>query len=108
MDITLARTFLEIVDCGNFVRAAERLHVTQTAVSVRVQSLEAQLGRKLFIRNKAGATLTPVAPATMASVAATVRASRRRRAVELLMRNVLPDRSNRAQSCRSVGREPGG
>jgi DNA-binding transcriptional LysR family regulator len=59
MDITLARTFLEIVDCGNFVRAAERLHVTQTAVSVRVQSLEAQLGRKLFIRNKAGATLTP-------------------------------------------------
>lgn len=59
MDITLARTFLEIVDCGNFVRAAERLHVTQTAVSVRVQSLEAQLGRKLFVRNKSGATLTP-------------------------------------------------
>jgi DNA-binding transcriptional LysR family regulator len=59
VDITLARTFLEIVDCGNFVRAAERLHVTQTAVSVRVQSLEAQLGRKLFVRNKAGATLTP-------------------------------------------------
>ncbi len=58
MDITLARTFLEIVDCGNFVRAAERLHVTQTAVSVRVQSLESQLGRKLFLRNKAGATLT--------------------------------------------------
>lgn len=58
MDITLARTFLEIVDSGNFVRAAERLHVTQTAVSVRVQSLEAQLGRKLFVRNKAGATLT--------------------------------------------------
>jgi DNA-binding transcriptional LysR family regulator len=59
LDITLARTFLEIVDCGNFVRAAERLHVTQTAVSVRVQSLESQLGRKLFVRNKAGATLTP-------------------------------------------------
>jgi LysR family transcriptional regulator, flagellar master operon regulator len=59
MDITLARTFLEIVDCGNFVRAAERLHVTQTAVSVRVQSLEGQLGRKLFVRNKSGATLTP-------------------------------------------------
>jgi DNA-binding transcriptional LysR family regulator len=58
MDITLARTFLEIVDCGNFVRAAERLHVTQTAVSVRVQSLESQLGRKLFVRNKSGATLT--------------------------------------------------
>lgn len=59
MDIALARTFLEIVGAGNFVRAAERLHVTQTAVSVRVQTLEALLGRKLFVRNKAGATLTP-------------------------------------------------
>lgn len=58
MDIALARTFLEIVDCGNFVRAAERLHLTQTAVSVRVQSLESRLGRKLFVRSKAGATLT--------------------------------------------------
>lgn len=58
MDIVLARTFLEIVACGNFVRAAERLHVTQTAVSVRVQTLEALLGRKLFVRNKSGATLT--------------------------------------------------
>jgi LysR family transcriptional regulator, flagellar master operon regulator len=59
MDIALARTFLEIVACGNFVRAAERLHVTQTAVSVRVQTLEELLGRKLFVRNKSGATLTP-------------------------------------------------
>jgi DNA-binding transcriptional LysR family regulator len=59
MDIALARTFLEIVACGNFVRAAERLHVTQTAVSVRVQSLEGLLGRKLFVRNKSGASLTP-------------------------------------------------
>lgn len=58
MDITLARTFLEIVNCGNFIRAAERLHVTQTAVSVRVRTLEDLLGRKLFVRNKAGATLT--------------------------------------------------
>jgi DNA-binding transcriptional LysR family regulator len=58
MDITLARTFLEIVACGNFVRAAQALHVTQTAVSVRVRTLETLLGRKLFIRNKAGASLT--------------------------------------------------
>jgi LysR family transcriptional regulator, flagellar master operon regulator len=58
MDIVLARTFLEIVTCGNFIRAAERLHVTQTAVSVRVRTLEELLGRKLFVRNKAGASLT--------------------------------------------------
>ena len=59
MDITLARTFLAIVSAGSFARAAERLHVTQTAVSARVQALEAEIGRRLFVRNKAGAHLTP-------------------------------------------------
>lgn len=59
MDVALARTFLEIVACGSFMHAAERLHVTQTAVSARVRSLESLLGRTLFVRNKAGATLTP-------------------------------------------------
>ena len=54
-----SRLMDEIVACGNFVRAAERLHVTQTAVSVRVKTLEALLGRTLFVRNKSGATLTP-------------------------------------------------
>jgi DNA-binding transcriptional LysR family regulator len=58
MDIILARTFLEIVSCGNFIRASERLNVTQTAVSMRVRTLEELLGRKLFVRNKAGAALT--------------------------------------------------
>ena len=58
MDINLARTFLEIVTTGNFLRAAERLHVTQTAVSARVRTLEELLGRKLFVRNKSGALLT--------------------------------------------------
>ncbi len=59
MDTELARTFLEIVSSGSFVRAAERLHVGQTTVSARVRALEQQLGRSLFIRNKGGASLTP-------------------------------------------------
>lgn len=58
MDTTLARTFLAIVESGSFLHAAQRLHVTQTAVSARVKSLEALLGRTLFVRNKSGATLT--------------------------------------------------
>ena len=58
MDISLARTFLEIVATGSFLRAAERLHVTQTAVSARVRTLEDLLGRRLFVRNKSGASLT--------------------------------------------------
>lgn len=59
MDITLAKTFLAIIDAGNFREASERLHVTQSTVSARVKSLEEQLGKPLFIRNKSGATLTP-------------------------------------------------
>jgi LysR family transcriptional regulator, flagellar master operon regulator len=59
MDITLARTFLSIVAAGSFLRAAERLHVTQTAVSARVRTLEQQIGARLFVRNRAGASLTP-------------------------------------------------
>ena len=59
MDIVAARTFLEIVKTGSFVRAAANLNITQTAVSARVRVLEEQLDRQLFIRNKAGARLTP-------------------------------------------------
>ena len=59
MDVELARTFMEIVRARSFVRAAEQLNVSQTAVSARVRTLEEQLGRPLFVRNKNGASLTP-------------------------------------------------
>jgi DNA-binding transcriptional LysR family regulator len=58
MDLNLARTFLEITATGSFQSAAERLYVTQTAISARVRTLEGLLGRKLFIRNRSGASLT--------------------------------------------------
>lgn len=58
MDTELARTFLSVVAAGNFVKAAERLFVTQSTVSARIQSLEEQLGCRLFERNKNGTTLT--------------------------------------------------
>lgn len=59
MDTELARTFLAVVAAGNFVSAAERLHVTQSTVSARIHSLENMLGARLFVRNKAGTFLTP-------------------------------------------------
>jgi DNA-binding transcriptional LysR family regulator len=58
MDIDLARTFLEIVRLGSLMAAAEKLHVTQTAITARVQKLESHLNCKLFIRNRTGARLT--------------------------------------------------
>lgn len=59
MDIDRARTFLEIVHTGSFLRASERLHITQTTVSARIRTLEEALGRKLFVRTRNGAALTP-------------------------------------------------
>lgn len=59
MDITLLKTFLEVAATGSFVAASERLFVTQSAVSLRVQRLEDTLGKPLFWRSKAGAELTP-------------------------------------------------
>lgn len=59
MDVEVVRTFLEIVKTRSFIRAAEHLFVTQTTVSARIQVLEQQLDRRLFIRNRAGAELTP-------------------------------------------------
>jgi DNA-binding transcriptional LysR family regulator len=59
MDTELARTFLTVVAAGNFVSAADRLHVTQSTVSARIRALEEQLACTLFVRNKAGTVLTP-------------------------------------------------
>jgi DNA-binding transcriptional LysR family regulator len=59
MDTELARTFLVVVATGSFVAASQRLHVTQSTVSTRIQRLEETLGAELFVRNKAGTTLTP-------------------------------------------------
>ena len=58
MDTELARTFLTVVTAGNFISAADRLHVSQSTVSTRIHTLEDQLGCTLFVRNKAGTTLT--------------------------------------------------
>ena len=59
MDINAARTFVEIVKTGSFIRAASNLNITQTAVSARIRVLEERLDRALFVRNRAGAKLTP-------------------------------------------------
>jgi len=59
MELALIKTFLEVAASGSFVSASERLFVTQSAVSLRVQRLEDQLGRPLFTRSKSGAELTP-------------------------------------------------
>lgn len=58
VDIEQARTFLAIAAHGSFLEASRRLHVTQSTVSARIRNLESELGAQLFVRNRAGASLT--------------------------------------------------
>ncbi|SEP69616.1 DNA-binding transcriptional regulator, LysR family [Solimonas aquatica] len=50
MDTQFLKAFVEIADCGSFTQAAERLHLSQPAISKRVTALEEQIGHALFDR----------------------------------------------------------
>lgn len=50
MDLATLNAFIAIAETGSFSLAAERLHLTQPAVSKRLASLESQLNVRLFDR----------------------------------------------------------
>jgi DNA-binding transcriptional LysR family regulator len=57
-DPTLLRSFLVVAQEASFTRAAERLHLTQSAVSAHVRRLEENLERQLFSRSTRSVALT--------------------------------------------------
>lgn len=58
MNIELARTFLEVISGGSLARAATRLGVTQSTVTMRIQTLEELLHNSLLVRNRSGVSMT--------------------------------------------------
>jgi DNA-binding transcriptional LysR family regulator len=58
-DATLLRSFQAVAQEASFTRAADRLGLTQSAVSGHVRRLEEQAGRPLFVRNTRSVALTP-------------------------------------------------
>ena len=56
MDVDLARTLVAIVETGSFKEAANKLYLTQSAVSARIKILEDAVGKRLLERSKSGAT----------------------------------------------------
>src|SRR5918912_643828 len=58
MELSQLRSFRVVAETLNFTRAAERLHLTQAAVSHQIKALETELGEPLFIRAKRGVKLT--------------------------------------------------
>ncbi|MCG5215159.1 LysR family transcriptional regulator [Streptosporangium sp. KLBMP 9127] len=58
MDLDAVRTFVTVVDTGQFQHAAADLSITQQAVSKRIAGLEKDLAVRLFTRTARGARLT--------------------------------------------------
>lgn len=58
MEIRVLRYFLEVAREGNITHAAERLHITQPTLSRQLKDLEAELGKKLFVRSSFSVRLT--------------------------------------------------
>ena len=57
-DPTLLRAFIAIKETGSFTRAAERMHVSQSAISHQIRRLEQQAGTPLLTRTTRRLTLT--------------------------------------------------
>ena len=60
IDTLGVQAFIAIADHGNFGRAASSLHITQTALSRRLQNLEASLGVRLVERSTRAVALTRI------------------------------------------------
>ena len=58
MDLESLKSFYHVAKEGSFSRAAKVLHVSQPAMSVRIKTLETELGERLFDRARQGVALT--------------------------------------------------
>lgn len=57
-DLNLLRIFLVVAECGHVTKAAERLYLTQSAVSAAMQRLQRSVGAPLLARQGRGVVLT--------------------------------------------------
>lgn len=60
MDLQLIRSLLAVADHGSITAAADRIGVSQPALSRRIQLLEEHLGAELLARGRKGALLTAI------------------------------------------------
>ena len=58
MELRQLRAFVSIAETHTFTAAAERMHVTQAAISMQIRQLERELGTALFIRTPRRVVLT--------------------------------------------------
>lgn len=60
LNLTAVQSFITVADCRHFGRAAERLGISVSALTKRIQRLESSVGVPLIERDSGGFTgLTP-------------------------------------------------
>lgn len=65
MDLLLTQSFVTVAEAGSITDAAAKLGLTQSALSRRIQQLEAQLGAQLLQRSRQGVRLTDIGELTL-------------------------------------------
>jgi DNA-binding transcriptional LysR family regulator len=66
MDLKQLRSFIAVAKTLNFGRAARHLHLSQSALSIQIQNLEAHLGVPLLERNRRTVRLTAAGESVLA------------------------------------------
>jgi DNA-binding transcriptional LysR family regulator len=59
MELYQLRSFAAVAELGHLTRAADKLHISQPALSAQIKALEDELGVPLFERTPSGMVLTP-------------------------------------------------
>ena len=54
MNIQQLKALLAVIETGSLNKAAQQLHVSQPALTKSIQRLEAEVGVRLFSRNRKG------------------------------------------------------
>ena len=59
MEFRQIQYFISLYEDGSVTRAAHRLHIVQSALSMQIAKLEAEVGQRLFVRTSQGMQPTP-------------------------------------------------
>jgi DNA-binding transcriptional LysR family regulator len=92
MELYQLRSFVAVSGLGQLTRAAERLHVSQPALSAQIKSLEDELGTALFERGAGGMALTPAGRHLLPHAERVLAAAQAMRAEALVLRGEVSGR----------------